>query len=81
MAPRILAKDKLQHFVAGAVIAAVLYPLMNHFALLVVLVVGFLKEYVVDVVFPWGTPDFWDAIATVLGGLAVGLAVVLSGHL
>ena len=80
MIPNLLAKDKLQHFFAGVIIAAVLYPFIGHYALLTAIVIGLLKEYVFDVLFPWGTPDIWDAIATTFGGLAVSLIVLVVRH-
>ncbi len=79
--PNLLAKDKLQHFVAGVVIAAFLYPFVGHYALLAAVVIGLIKEYVIDVIFPLGNPDIWDAVATALGGLAVTLIVIMSGYI
>ena len=81
MIPNLFAKDKLQHFVAGAVIAAVLYPFIGHYALLIVVVIGLIKEYVFDVISPSHDPDIWDAIATALGALLVSLIVLLSGNI
>lgn len=77
MIPDPFAKDKLQHFFAGVIIAAVLYPFIGHYALLAAIAIGLIKEYVFDVLCPWGTPDIWDAIATTLGGLSVSLIVLI----
>lgn len=81
MIPNLLAKDKLQHFFAGVIIAAALYPFIGHYALLTAIVIGLLKEYVFDALFPWGTPDIWDAIATTLGGLSVSFVVLVVRYL
>ena len=64
-------KDKQQHFLAGVIVAGVLYPFIGHFAVVAAIVVGLVKEYVVDELSTIGEPDIWDAVATALGALLV----------
>ena len=65
-------KDKQQHLLAGIIVAGLLYPFLGHFAVVAAIVVGLLKEFVVDAMWSLGEPDIWDAIATALGALLVG---------
>ena len=71
-------KDKQKHVLAGIVVAGVLYPFIGHFAILAAIVVGLVKEYVVDEIWSFGEPDIWDAVATALGALLVGGIVGLA---
>jgi hypothetical protein len=64
--------DKQLHVLAGIIIAGFLYPFIGYYAVVVSIAVGLLKEYVVDVIWPFGEPDIWDAVATALGALLVG---------
>ena len=60
-------KDKLLHFVAGAIVYAAASWLVGYYAIALVVVVAVGKE-VYDHYYG-GTVDAYDAIATVLGGL------------
>ena len=71
-------KDKQKHVLAGIVVAGALYPFIGHFAILAAIVVGLVKEYVVDEIWSFGEPDIWDAVATALGALLVGGIVGLA---
>ena len=62
--------DKQAHFLAGYAIAitvALVAPVW--FGFLVGTIVGLLKE-IYDYISKCGTPDRWDAVATMLGALA-----------
>lgn len=70
-----IAIDKQAHFFSGWAGAATLYPIAGIYALLPVAAAAVAKEW-------WdaqghGTPDKWDAAATVLGGVAGVLASYL----
>ena len=71
-------KDKQLHFLAGIILAAVLYPFLGHYAVFAAIVGGIVKEYVVDEIWSFGEPDIWDAVATGLGALLVGGIVYLA---
>jgi hypothetical protein len=71
-------KDKQLHFLAGIILAAVFYPFLGHFAVVVAIAAGLFKEYVIDEIWSTGNPDIWDATATALGGLLVGVIVYLA---
>jgi hypothetical protein len=71
-------KDKQQHLLAGILIAGLLYPIFGHLSVVVAIVVGLGKEYVVDELWSIGEPDIWDAVATALGALLVGAIVWLA---
>lgn len=73
-----LPQDKANHFVYGAIIAALLSPIIGPWpAVLTVIAVGFLKEVSDN----WqnyrnaGTHgvELWDALATAAGGIIVVL--------
>ena len=68
-------KDKQQHFLAGVIVAGLLYPFIGHIAVVAAIGVGLVKEYVVDEISTIGEPDIWDAVATALGALLVGCIV------
>ena len=68
-------KDKQQHFIAGVIVAGLLYPFVDHFAVVAAIVIGLIKEFVVDEISSLGQPDIWDAVATALGALLVGCIV------
>jgi hypothetical protein len=67
--------DKQMHFICGLVIAALLTPLIGAYSIVVVAVIALLKEIYDYLHKDIHTPDFWDWVATVLGGL-VGFVVV-----
>lgn len=71
-------KDKQQHLLAGILVTAILYPIFGHFAVMIGIGVGLVKEYIVDEIWSFGEPDIWDAVATALGALLVGGLVVLA---
>jgi len=71
-------KDKQQHLPAGIIVAGLLYPIIGHFSVVVAIVIGLVKEYVVDELSSIGEPDIWDAVATALGALLVGGIVGLA---
>ncbi len=71
-------KDKQQHFLAGILLAGVLYPFLGYFAVVAAIAVGLIKEYVVDEIWPLGEPDIWDAVATALGAILVGVIAMLA---
>ena len=64
-----IARDKMAHFHAGIAVAALAYPFGLPLVALAVVVSAVGKEL-------WdlqgnGTPEAWDAIATILGGVAL----------
>ena len=73
-------KDKQLHLLAGILITGLLYPVIGYYSVIVAIVVGLAKEYIVDEIWSFGDPDIWDAVATALGALITGgmiwLAVV-----
>lgn len=78
-----IAKDKLMHFVVGAIVSAIAFILCASFydagkassiAIGAAVIAGIAKE-VVDAQ-GYGTPEVMDAIATVMGGIAI--TVILS---
>ena len=71
-------KDKQQHLLFGIVVTGFLYPFLGHFSIVAVIVMGLVKEYVVDEIWSNGVPDVWDAVATALGALLVGGLVGLA---
>ena len=61
--------DKQMHFICGFIIAAVLTPFIGVYSILVVAIIAALKE-IYDYLHPEShTADFWDWVATVLGGI------------
>ena len=67
--------DKQMHFICGLVIAALLTPLIGAYSIVVVAIIALLKEIYDYLHKEIHTPDFWDWVATVLGGL-VGFVIV-----
>ncbi len=71
--------DKFLHFISGFIIAAVLTPFIGFYAVVVVAIIALLKE-IYDYLHPEShTADFWDWVATTLGGLVGFVAVALIG--
>ena len=61
--------DKQMHFIGGLVIAAILTPFIGAYSIVVVAIIALLKE-IYDYMHPEShTADFWDWVATVLGGV------------
>ncbi len=61
--------DKQMHFIGGLVIAALLTPFIGAYSIVVVAIIALLKE-IYDYMHPEShTADFWDWVATVLGGV------------
>ena len=71
--------DKQMHFICGLVIAALLTPFIGAYSIVVVAIVALLKEVYDYLHKEIHTPDFWDWIATVLGGLVGFVIVALLG--
>ena len=69
--------DKFMHILGGFVIGAVLTPFMEWHAVVFVALVAMLKEIYDYIHRNIHTPDLWDWVATVLGGL-VGFVVVVN---
>jgi hypothetical protein len=67
--------DKFMHFIGGLVIAALLTPFIGAYSIVVVAIIALLKEIYDYLHKDIHTPDFWDWVATVLGGL-VGFVIV-----
>ncbi len=67
--------DKQMHFLCGLVIAALLTPFIGAYTIVVVAIIALLKEIYDYLHKDIHTPDFWDWVATVLGGL-VGFVVI-----
>jgi hypothetical protein len=66
--------DKLYHFIAGVIIYIFFnFVLNNWLSMIPVIVIGGAKE-VYDYYSKKGTPDWWDFIWTVIGGLIVLLS-------
>jgi hypothetical protein len=71
--------DKQMHFISGLIIAAVLTPFIGFYSVVVVAIIAALKE-IYDYLHPQShTADFWDWVATTLGGLVGFVAVALLG--
>jgi uncharacterized membrane protein YdcZ (DUF606 family) len=71
--------DKQMHFICGFIIAAVLTPFIGFYAVVVVAIIALLKE-IYDALHPdKHTADFWDWVATTLGGLVGFVTVSLIG--
>jgi hypothetical protein len=71
--------DKQMHFICGLVIAALLTPFIGAYSILVVAIIALLKEIYDYLHKDIHTPDFWDWVATVLGGLVGFVIVALLG--
>jgi hypothetical protein len=71
--------DKQMHFICGLVIAALLTPFIGAYSIVVVAVIALLKEIYDYLHKDIHTPDFWDWVATVLGGLVGFVIVTLLG--
>ena len=69
--------DKLLHFLAGLIIAAFFAIIFGmKVCLIPVIIAGFAKEFLDKWV--TGTWEWWDLVATCLGGLLIQLFVLLS---
>ncbi len=71
--------DKQLHFICGFIIVAVLTPFIGAYSILVVAVIAALKEIYDYLHKDIHTPDFWDWVATTLGGLVGFVTVSLLG--
>ena len=68
--PKIPVRADLQaHFWIGSILGFFTFLLIGYWALVVVALIALLKE-VYDYKHPNHTADFWDWVATVLGGVA-----------
>ena len=68
--------DKAFHFIAGWAIVATLFPFFPTFAIITVIAIAAWKEW--DDSHGHGTPDVWDFLVTVIGGVC---AALVSGFL
>ena len=76
--PRIPVRADLQaHFNVGAILALVAYFLIGYWALLLVAIVAGAKEWY-DYKHPNHTADFYDWLATTLGGIFILGAIYVS---
>jgi hypothetical protein len=67
--------DKQMHFISGFIIATVLTPFIGFYSVAIVAIIAALKE-IYDYLHPEShTADFWDWVATTLGGV-VGFVFV-----
>lgn len=64
--------DKAFHFIGGWALVATLYPYFPVFSFLAVIAVAAWKEW--DDSQGHGTPDFWDFLVTVGGGVFAAIA-------
>lgn len=71
--------DKQMHFICGLVIAALLTPFIGAYSIVVVAIIALLKEIYDYLHKDIHTPDFWDWVATALGGLVGFVIVALLG--
>ncbi len=71
--------DKQMHFICGLVIAALFTPFIGAYSIAVVAIVALAKEIYDYLHKDIHTPDFWDWVATVLGGLVGFVIVALLG--
>ena len=71
--------DKQMHFICGLVIAALFTPFIGAYSIVVVAIIALLKEIYDYLHKDIHTPDFWDWVATVLGGLVGFVIVALLG--
>jgi hypothetical protein len=71
--------DKFMHFICGLVIAVLLTPFIGVHSILVVAVVALLKEIYDYLHKDIHTPDFWDWVATVIGGVVGFVVLALLG--
>jgi hypothetical protein len=67
--------DKQAHFLSGFLIAVVLTPFIGAYSIVVVAIIALLKEIYDYLHKDIHTPDFWDWVATTLGGV-LGMAIV-----
>jgi hypothetical protein len=71
--------DKQAHFICGLVIAALLTPFIGAYSIVVVAIIALLKEIYDYLHKDIHTPDFYDWVATTLGGLVGFVIVALLG--
>lgn len=61
--------DKQMHFISGLIIAAILSPFIGLYSIAVVAVIATAKELYDDMNKAIHTPDIWDLVVTVAGGV------------
>lgn len=62
--------DKVAHFASGTILFALALPGIGaQYAMALVIIVGFVKELYDALNREHHTPDVWDVVATILGGL------------
>ena len=74
-----IAEDKKKHLIAGALISLSSFWISPILALLLVVSIGVLKE-IYDYYFG-GTPDLYDAIYTIVGGLPLTIIMEIQNYL
>jgi hypothetical protein len=77
--PCSIPADKQQHFISGAILGIVLTPFIGAYSILVVAVIAALKEIYDYLHKDIHTPDFWDWVATVIGGVVGFVVLALLG--
>ena len=76
-----IPSDKVYHFAGGTILFAAALPFIGYkYAMAFVVIVGFAKELYDAINKDRHTPDIWDAIATILGGM-VGLSCAFTASL
>ena len=61
--------DKQMHFLSGLIIAVILSPFIGLYSIAVVAVIATAKELYDDMNKDIHTPDIWDLVVTVAGGI------------
>lgn len=69
-------KDKLLHYTVGTLVCSVSYLVIGYYSMLLVVAVGIGKEVYDYKHKDKHTPDVYDALATILGGLVAMLPTV-----
>ena len=71
-----IPNDKMLHFIAGLMIVAVtaiVFPCAANYAVVSAVVAAFFKEAIDE--FDYGEWDWWDILATVIGGVVMQLII------
>lgn len=61
--------DKQMHFLSGIICAVILTPIIGWYSVVVVSLIATAKELYDDLHKDIHTPDVWDLVATILGGV------------
>jgi uncharacterized membrane protein AbrB (regulator of aidB expression) len=72
-----MKRDKIYHIIGGVIASIVILVLIYVPApvmfIVLLLTVALGKEYIYDANVPGHTVDIWDAVATIAGGVLIGL--------